>query len=164
VKTRYSTLALLALLGATCAHADSYPHRKPGLWEITLSSPDSKMPPATSRMCIDAATEASLMSTGGSACTKMCSTCDVKFTGSSGTVDTVCTFSGKTQTTHSQITFTGDSAYRSEVLAKFDPPIAGKTERRSVHEAKWVGACPADMKPGDMVLPTGMKMHVDPPQ
>jgi hypothetical protein len=33
-----------------------------------------------------------------------------------------------------------------------------------VHEAKWVSACPADMKPGDMVMPTGMKMHVDTPK
>jgi hypothetical protein len=162
MKTGFSTLALLMLVGATCAHADSYPHRKPGLWELTMSSPDSKAPPVTSRMCIDPATEASLMSGAGGACSTVCSTCDVKFTGSSGTVDTVCKFGGNTQTTHSQITFTGDTGYRSEVLAKFEKPIGGKTERRSLHEAKWVGTCPADMKPGDVVLPTGTKMHIDP--
>jgi hypothetical protein len=28
-------------------------------------------------------------------------------------------------------------------------------------EAKWTGACKADQKPGDMVLPNGMKMNIN---
>ena len=27
-------------------------------------------------------------------------------------------------------------------------------------EAKWLGACKADQKPGDIVMPGGMKMNV----
>ena len=27
-------------------------------------------------------------------------------------------------------------------------------------EAKWVGACKADQKPGDIVMPGGMKMNI----
>jgi hypothetical protein len=41
-----------------------------------------------------------------------------------------------------------------------DPPMAGHADSTFTQDGKWQGACPADMKPGDMVMPTGMKMNI----
>ena len=55
-----TVLSTLLVLAAGLALAAELPKRKPGLWEMTLSSPDSKRPPRSARYCIDAATEALL--------------------------------------------------------------------------------------------------------
>jgi len=35
------------------------------------------------------------------------------------------------------------------------------TEGAAVIQARWVGPCKADQKPGDMILPNGMKINVN---
>ena len=40
--------------------------------------------------------------------------------------------------------------------------MMGRNESSMTQEAKWAGACPADMKPGDMIGPNGMKMNLKP--
>ena len=53
-----------------------------------------------------------------------------------------------------------NSAYRMESKSSYNPPLMGRSEGTSVVEARWVGPCKADQKPGDMVMPNGMKMNV----
>jgi hypothetical protein len=53
-----------------------------------------------------------------------------------------------------------DSAYKMEIHSKYDPPMMGKAERTTVMEAKWLGACKAGQRPGDMTMPGGMTMNV----
>jgi hypothetical protein len=43
----------------------------------------------------------------------------------------------------------------------FDPALFGKTESNSTQTGKWLGACPADMKPGDMLSPNGVKINLN---
>jgi hypothetical protein len=49
----------------------------------------------------------------------------------------------------------------------YDPPLAGKGELRSTQDAKWLGACPADMKPGDVLvkpspmMPMSIRMNLN---
>src|SRR5713226_7791226 len=102
-----SLAVALAVVIVSAASADPYPHRKAGVWQMTRTSPDSKMPLTTAKLCIDAVTESALVDMGGAAAKKMCSKSDVHFSGKNGTVDTVCKFGSSTATTHSAITFKG---------------------------------------------------------
>jgi uncharacterized protein DUF3617 len=154
--------AALALALAVSAAADEFPARKAGLWEITISSAGSQGAPNSARICIDEATESALMSLGGAASKKLCSKLDIHFDGAEGTIDSVCKFGTSTQTSHSTVVFTADTAYHVETEAHYDPPLFGKTEGSMSDDAKWTGPCPADMTPGDMVTSAGIRMHIDP--
>jgi hypothetical protein len=58
--------------------------------------------------------------------------------------------------------FTGDfdSSYTGEVVTTFTPPMFGNGRNTISISAKWLGACPADMKPGDIVTEHG-KVDMD---
>ena len=90
----------------------------------------------------------------------MCSKTESRFSGNKHFNDSVCNFGGSTMKASSVTTFTSDSSYRSEVHATYDPPFMGKSTSNTVVEAKWTGPCPADMQPGDMTGPGGMKMNI----
>jgi hypothetical protein len=142
--------------------ADPYPHRKPGLWELTASSIDQRMPPNVSRLCIDAATESALINMGTDAAKSACSKNDVQVSGSNVTADMVCKFGEREVTTHAVTTFTGDSAFHTEANVHFEPPVVGKSDRTTTHDGKWVGPCGPDMKPGDLTTANGIKMNIAP--
>lgn len=163
---RLSVLLSIAMLavGLTAAAAD-YPKRKPGLWEITRSEANARLPPQVQRICLDAATDALLYQFGEGAGRKMCSKVDMHNAGGNFMIDSVCTF-GRTQaSTHETMSFSGDSAYHTDISVHYEPPLFGKTsDSHSTQDAKWLGACPADMKPGDIVTqlaPTGPPMRMN---
>jgi len=70
-------------------------------------------------------------------------------------------------TIHGETVFTGTTAYREDVKTHYEPPLRGRSDAASVHEARWTGACAADMKPGDIVMrptaqmPNGMRVNVN---
>jgi len=155
-------LASLASFAVAGAVADVLPHRKPGLWQMTASMQGSPLPPMTSKYCIDAATESALISAGQNAANKMCSTSSVHMMGSTGTIDATCKFGDMTTTSHTVITFVSDSAYHSETRSHMSPaPKYIKGDHVTTNDAKWMGPCPAGMKPGDIVMGNGMRMHLD---
>ena len=53
-----------------------------------------------------------------------------------------------------------DSAYRMEVDSQYEPALMGRSASRSVIDARWLGPCKADQRPGDMILSDGKKMNV----
>ena len=63
-------------------------------------------------------------------------------------------------TSHGVMTWTGDTAYHMESKSHWDPPMMGKADNTTTQDGQWTGACPAGMKPGDMVMPGGMKMNI----
>ena len=38
--------------------------------------------------------------------------------------------------------------------------MMGMSEMKSKLSARWVGPCEADQKPGDIIMPNGMKMNM----
>jgi hypothetical protein len=107
-----SILALIAIatpaLAAALALADEMPSRKPGLWEMTMNAggPDRSM-----RQCIDAATDRMMQSNVGPNSPRQCSNRDVKRSGDTVTINSTCTFGGKTRTSqHTVITGNFDSS------------------------------------------------------
>jgi Protein of unknown function (DUF3617) len=164
---RLAALAVLCSCGFGAAHADDYPPRKPGLWEISVQPQGA---PANRQMgamqqCTDAATEKMMrdMSTGPGK--RDCSKQDVRHEGGKLVVDSICKINGAsgpitTATTHSVITGDFNTAYRMESRSTYDPPMMGRSEGAITMDAKWLGPCLAGQKPGDMMMPNGMKMNV----
>jgi hypothetical protein len=63
-------------------------------------------------------------------------------------------------TAHSVMTFSGNTAYHTEGSATYDPPMLNISKQNSSIDAKWVGACPAGQKPGDMTLESGQTINI----
>lgn len=153
-------LFVILLLVANTALADQLPQRKPGLWQVTMSMQGKPVPSTVSRLCIDAATESALGAVGLSASKEMCSEYDVQVSGNTATIDTTCRFGQSTQTAHSVMTFSGDSSYRTDIHAHYEPPLFKEADTEMIIDGKWLGACPADMNPGEMIGPGGLKMNL----
>jgi hypothetical protein len=155
-------VAMLIAVSSTtlAATIEDLPRRKPGLWEMTIVPGEGERARPASKVCIDAATDLELMRFGLGLTDQLCSKRDLSVKGEVATIDAVCKIGNSQQTSRSTIRFTGNSAYRTEVKAKFDPPFMGRSESTTIQEAKWTGPCPADMKPGDLVTGPGVKINI----
>jgi len=150
-----SALATVALGGDIAAN---FPPRKPGQWQLTHDYGQHNLPPQVQRVCLDAATDALLYKFGTGAAHQICSKLDVHRSADTVAVDSVCRLGNSQLTSHSVYTYSGNTAYHEVVNVHYDPPLRGKTsDSQTSVDAKWLAACPADMKPGDIVnQPTPM--------
>jgi Protein of unknown function (DUF3617) len=158
-----AVLAALALAGVTttsAALAVNLPERKPGLWVVATSSPDSNLPSHEVRMCIDSSTDAMMSSAGTNAMNGACGKNEVKRDGAVVTVVSICRMGDVQATTRAVIHFSGDTAYHSDINTTFNPPMMGRSTATVSQDGKWTGACPADMQPGDIVMANGMRMNI----
>jgi hypothetical protein len=148
-------LGAIGMLGASAALADEIPSRKPGLWQMTMQ-PQAGRPPMQISQCVDAQSEiADRKKAEGMA---QCSRQDVSRSGNVTTIDSNCDIGGRKMESHTVMTMTSDTSYRLDIRTKSTPPIQGMPDATMTQEGRWMGACPADMKPGDMVMPGGVKM------
>jgi uncharacterized protein DUF3617 len=155
-----SAACLLALLPAADALAVELPVRKAGLWEMKMVRTGGTMPDMTMQHCTDASTDKQ-MSTSFSPGKETCSRQDIQKTAAGYVSDTVCSVAGMTITSHAEITGDFNSAYTVKSTSHSEGGVTGKThDSTTTIEAKWLGACKADQKPGDIVMPGGMKMNV----
>jgi hypothetical protein len=156
--------ACAAALAAMPAAGDDVPKRKSGLWEITTQSGAAKTPPHSVQLCVDQKTDNAAQHAAAGAAKDMCTRNDLVRQGDRIVVDSVCKFGESTAPTHAVMSGHFDSAYRVETTSKYDPPLAGIREGSAVIEAKWLGPCKADQKPGDMILSNGMKININDPK
>ena len=112
----------------TAVLAVDLPTRKPGLWEVTLNMPGGKMPPREMKFCTDAETDAALYKLGMNAAQGICSRNDIQRSGNVVTMDSECKLGDTKMTSRAVMTFTGDSAYHTDIQSHFDPPIMGRSE------------------------------------
>ena len=145
---------VLFAVSVISASAADLPMRKAGLWEITTSvaSHSIKM-----QQCTDANTDQAMQAHAGSAPQGDCSKRDVQKSGATTTIDAICTFAGKTMTSHIVVTGSFDSEYTLTMTSQAEGMPAGTA---ATLKAKWLGPCAADQKPGDMILPNGMKLNI----
>ena len=47
------------------------------------------------------------------------------------------------------------------MLIRYDPPQHGMKEMKMSQDARWLGACKAGQKPGDVMMPGGPKMNMN---
>jgi len=138
------------------------PPRKPGLWEQKVSM--AQMSQST-KMCLDQATDKQMAWWGSQAAKSTCGEQNVTARAGGGwDFHSVCK-SPDGGTTTSDGVATGDfnSHYKVDVTsttAGGPMPQANGVHKISI-EATWQGPCPANMKPGDMEMPGGMKINMN---
>ena len=164
---RWFALLPATALATTAAvtQADEIPKRKPGLWElhwysndVTPSQAAAVAVPDSAKMCIDATTDEKL-----AAAYDPCDPpSDLAFYLPQFRKELVCeTQAGDVKVrSRSQVTFTGDTAYHIEVRTRLEPALKGEGEYSGGREGKWLGACSADMRPGDLMINQEPKINV----
>jgi len=162
MKIRMSAAAAACLAAgafACPAFALDFPSRKPGLWEIQTGDGTGKGPGHTMQQCIDAASDKALRDMGQGIGKDMCSKQELRADGGKLVMDSVCKVGNTVATSHAVMSGDFSTSYRMESKSTYNPPLMGRAEGASVMEAKWIGPCKADQKPGDMVMSNGMKMN-----
>ncbi|MBL7661639.1 DUF3617 family protein [bacterium] len=142
------TTCLGLILMANTAKANpavEFPKLKAGQWEITTNMPGMPQP-TRAQFCIDEATQQRMFDQSRQGMTG-CEAPQYKQEGKSYIVNTKCNFSGQASTTKAKITFLNETTYTNEVdIQSAHGPMNMKSQ------GKYVGNCPAGMKPGDMRL------------
>lgn len=151
---RTSAALFLLAICAVPALAEDLPNRKAGLWEISTGVGDRSV---KMQQCIDAATDHAMQTRSGTVPHGDCSKHEVQKSGTTTTIDAVCTVAGKTRTSHIVMSGSFDSEYTLTVTSQVEGQPAGPP---ATVTAKWLGPCAADQKPGDMIMPNGMKMNI----
>ena len=152
---------LLALLSAPDARAVDMPDRKAGLWEMKVVRTGSPMPEMTMHHCTDATTDKQMSTTFSPMAKEICSKNDIQKTATGYVADSVCSVGGVSVTSHSETTGDFNSAYTVKSTSHSDRGAAGAAgDSTTTIEAKWLGACKPDQKPGDIVMPGGFKMNI----
>ena len=140
-----------ASTAAAPALATTSPRKpKPGLWAMTVTAPG--MPNAmTMRSCIGATAP------GGSSFTpppppgQTCAKRSVVPTATGYAIDTECSGNGVTVAIRGTVSGDFSTSFRTDLVTRMSAPGMPATAEgaKSSVEAKYVGACPADMKPGE---------------
>jgi len=155
---------LAATFIAAPALAQDMPARKAGLWEMTMTFEGRNMPPQTMQHCIDATTDKAMQDMSQGARGQTCSKREVKKVGDTIVFDSVCSMGAGTLTSHGVVSGDFNSAYSIKINSKREggPAVPNRPAETSMAiEAKWLGACKADQKPGDIIMANGMKMNVN---
>ena len=162
---RQIALLLALILGAGLAQAQDVPKRKSGLWEIKVQS-FRKEGVRTTQMCVDQKTDDAVRQLVEARGHESCKKVTLRREGDKQLFDAECKLSGRETTakTHGVITGSFDSAYKIESTLTFSEPVHGKSEGSAVIEARWIGPCQSDQKPGDVILANGKKFNIDEPK
>jgi hypothetical protein len=156
-------LALLCASAAALA-GPAFPSRKPGLWEMRSTQKAGGKEQITVQQCADAATDKALQEYGLTQPKMNRKFCKEDMRNEAGKMlvhTEVCKQSDTTMTRRIVVSGDFDVAYRVESHTTYDPkPKTPPANDDLVADMRWLGACPAGMKGGDMMLPGGMKMNV----
>jgi hypothetical protein len=154
-------LALLALGPANHAGAVELPVRKAGLWEMKVVQTGSPVPEMTMQQCTDETTDKDMSTAMSPVAKEMCSKQDIQKTATGYLTDSVCGIAGMTIKSKAEINGDFNSAYTVKSTSHTEGGMGGAPrDSTSTIEAKWIGACKSDQKPGDIMMPGGMKMNI----
>jgi hypothetical protein len=158
-------IILACLVGALPATAaDELPKRKAGLWEIKVVG-GREAPLRSIRQCVDAETDTLMMTSFTDLIGRKCDKPEIRTGGGAITVDATCTIGSATRTTRAVITGDFDSAYTIAVSLAPAGAVAPASNGSGAQpittvEAKWLGPCAEGQRPGDIILPGGIKLNV----
>ena len=158
-----SVLSCLVVAAWPCptASAQELPIRKAGLWEMKIVKTGTSMPDMAMQHCTDATTDKDMANSFSPMVKQVCSKQDIQKTATGYVTDSVCSVAGVSMTSHAEITGDFNSAYTVVSTSHSDKGLSGKPLDATTRiEAKWLGACKPDQKPGDIVMPGGFKMNI----
>lgn len=153
--------ALCILVSAGGASADDLPVRKAGLWELKMVRTGTPVPEMTMQHCTDESVDKEMTNNISPMAKQICAKQEIKKTATGYVSDSECNVAGISTTSHAEITGDFNSAYTVKTSSHAQGGAAGATGRDSTMtlEAKWLGACKPEQKPGDIVMPGGFKMN-----
>ena len=152
---------LLTAPPLAAAGAPEFPTLKSGQWDMTTASTAAGGTPRKSTICLDASTQKAMLDMGAGMQKEMCARMDMRREGAKYITDAECKLGDSSVKSHSVMTMIGDSAYRTESTATFDPPFnKDLRETKTVVEGKYTGACRDGLQPGDMVTATGQRINL----
>jgi hypothetical protein len=159
---RTPLLIAAALALPALALAQDIPKLKPGQWELTttMSAAGGTRPPTRSTMCTDEALQKEMISMGAGTTKEMCTRNESKREGNSIVGTAECRIGESKFTSRSVMTMTGDTAYRTDVTAVYDPPLNGTRESHITLEGRYTGPCRDGLVPGDFIGPNGQKFNL----
>jgi hypothetical protein len=120
---------------------------------------NSPMPEMTMQQCTDESTDKEMSTAFSPLSKEVCPKKDILKTATGYVSDSVCNFANASITTHSEITGDFNSGYTVKSTSHSERGTT-KGDHVTMIEAKWLGACKPDQKPGDIVMPGGMKMNI----
>jgi hypothetical protein len=151
----------LAVLSPGVALAEDLPVRKAGLWEMKVVKTGSPIPDMTMQHCTDETTDKDMSNSVSPLAKQICSKQDVQKTATGYVSDSVCSVGGMSITSHSEIVGDFNSAYGVTSTSHTERGASGPPRDTTTKiEAKWLGACKPDQKPGDIVMPGGFKLNI----
>ena len=124
---------------------------KEGLWESNTMMPGSMAKAMHTTMCTNNAVNRKMYEDSHKKADSPCKEVHSERQGSVIRQEIECNFSGKVTRSKSVTTLTGNTAMHVEMLN------ADNTVQSAI-DSKWVGACPAGMKLGDLTGPDGKVM------
>lgn len=146
-------LCFLAVSGVAVG-ADSFPPRKPGLWEVSGNLPLLPGQQLTARRCIGPRGEGDPLARGAPEL-RDCNEPRVDRRGGELIVDMVCRVDGSRATTRG--VFTGDfqNHYKGRLDTSYAPPLRGVSTSSTKLEARRLGPCLPGQKPGETEMAMG---------
>jgi hypothetical protein len=138
-------------LGADQPGIKHLPDMKEGLWESSTMMPGAMDKPMHTTMCTSNAVNRKMYEDSHKSANSSCKEIHSERQGSVITQEIECNFSGKVTRSKSVTKLTGNTEMHLETR-KDDNTV------ESVIDMKWVGACPAGMKLGDVTGPDGKVM------
>jgi len=160
------TIAIAVSLVAGCVAfpvlADSLniPAHKPGQWKIEMVPETAGAVPAmVTQVCLDAETDKALMQMGTAMTGTQCQISQRTEDGGVISFDATCDFGTMKTKSHSVISGDFQSTYTLKITSDIEGGPA-KMPKHSVmtQNATWVGECSGGLKPGEMLMPGGMKI------
>ncbi len=146
----YKLLTVLALLLPVSAMAQDtqYPARRPGLWVGTV-----QMGPvfAKSESCVDPSTDRQMTAYGDQKLARLGDKVALDTDGRIVHVTTVAAVGDHVLTTHQTLDFQSDTKITGRGQTMIDAPARQIETADTTSEQHWVGACPANMRPGDIM-------------
>src|ERR1700712_58187 len=152
---------LLLLLPALQARAVEMPVRKAGLWEMKMLRTGGPMPDMTVQHCTDETADKEMSTTFSPMAKEACSKNEIQKTVTGYVTDSICTMGGISMTSHSETTGDFNSGYTVKSTSHSQGGPAGMARDSTMTiEAKWLGPCKSDQKPGNIIMPGGIKMNI----
>ena len=149
-------LPAIVLLVIAPASADSYPERKPGLWQYNIETSQGAQ---SMKQCIDAATDAVLMQMSQGV-TDACSKHELHQEGDSYIGESDCVFANSRTVTKSVTTGDFSSGFVITAISTRGIGTEGESKSSMTVKATWLGPCEAGQNPGDVIMPGGASFNL----
>lgn len=146
----YKLLTALALLLPVSAWAQDtqYPVRRAGLWLGTVQMGGVTAP---TRSCVDPSTDQRVAEYGDQTLARLGDKVMLDINGRIIHVTTVSSVGDHVLTTQQTLEFKSDTEITGSGRSMIDPPTAQMAVADTTSEQHWVGPCPANMRPGDII-------------